>query len=1204
MAAGGSLSVDFDNGASLVLSNGAPSTTMTGTYTVGVMGSLEDSSDLNVVNISAETAVDSLGNARASLSSLPVGANLADAYDFVVDTTAPNAFSMSIDITGIYDKDNPEISFVTTDDGVGMDRYEVQVDGGGYTVQSSPYTPALAVLATHTVNVRAYDLAGNYYEHTLSYPPVVNISAPTILSTGTITDGTLTVTGPNDISTVVPAGGIDSSFTCDPLPAASPVSCTFDITASGTLTVTATDTAAAVGVSTQDYVVDSVDPNLSSFTVGSENGTYGPGALVSLFANYDEDVQQGSTLNVTLDTGESVLLTAASDGTQLSGVYTVGATGSGQTSSDLTVSSLAAESVMDIAGNSASSLIGDVSGSNIADSAAIVVDTTAPVISQTTPVSSPSNDATPSYSFTSDEVGTLSFSGSCSSVTTAVLAALNTIDLDSTGLGNTLSDGVYTDCDIQVSDSVDFGSANTSSTLEISDFTVDTLVPVLESFSSTASSGVHGPSSAIVIRANYSEVLGGASTMDVTLNNGALVSLTATGADAFLSGTYNVAAGNSEDIDSLDVLTLDTESVSDLAGNAASTASIDSLTNLSSSLSIEVDTTAPLLAETTPVPSGTQDGTPDYTFYSSEAGSINVSGSCGSVNTAASIGDNIITLDSDGAGGALTVGAYTDCSLTVTDSVDFGSGNVSSTLAIADFSVDSSAPVLQSITSSTLDGTYQEEQSIVILMNYNETLATLSSASITLDNGAKVSLIASSEQSYLQGTYGISELGLSEDSLDLTVASIDSEAASDIAGNVQSSSTVAGIAGNNLGDNSNLVVDNSLPSMSFTDDVNAGGTSDTIAVQITDTSTPFGTLAYKLIAGSTCDASTYVADPDAGTVFTLSSNSATLLTLSDETFDGQYVCMLATDALGNSNYLGSSVAIDILVGGSSRGASSGGGGGGGGGSFSSFVSAPIETEAEPAVITFDNPVQLDFQPEEEIPFLEEIEIEPEELTPEVIDELLDEMLASCDDIFADTVGHFSKNAVCHLYNLGVLKGRDNDLDTSTFVVDPVTFSAEVPDDIQVEFNPDAPINRVEFLKMLLEAFDLEEDAVVFSDFTDVDSQGWYANYVNLGVQYSLVTGYEDQTFRPGQFINRAEAVTLVMRLIGLFGLELENQGDDISFTDVPQFSWFEDPVARAAANGLIRGYADGSFKPDQNISRGESAVLFSRLLVLVTLESR
>ena len=89
-------------------------------------------------------------------------------------------------------------------------------------------------------------------------------------------------------------------------------------------------------------------------------------------------------------------------------------------------------------------------------------DTTSPVIAEVTAVTTPTNDSTPNYTFSSSEAGTITYGGSCSSSTTSATTDNNTITF------STLDNGTYSNCTITVTDS----AVNVSNTLEITDFTV------------------------------------------------------------------------------------------------------------------------------------------------------------------------------------------------------------------------------------------------------------------------------------------------------------------------------------------------------------------------------------------------------------------------------------------------------------------------------------------------------------------------------------------------------------------------------------------------------------------------------------------------------------------------------------------------------------------------------------------------------------
>ena len=101
----------------------------------------------------------------------------------------------------------------------------------------------------------------------------------------------------------------------------------------------------------------------------------------------------------------------------------------------------------------------------------------------------------------------------------------------------------------------------------------------------------------------------------------------------------------------------------------------------------DLDTTAPIIAEVTAVATPTNDSTPDYTFSSTEAGTITYGGSCSSSTTTAIAGNNTITLNT------LSDGTYSNCTITVTDSA----GNVSSSFTITTFTVVI-PPILSEVT--------------------------------------------------------------------------------------------------------------------------------------------------------------------------------------------------------------------------------------------------------------------------------------------------------------------------------------------------------------------------------------------------------------------------------------------------------------------------------------------------------------------------
>lgn len=106
--------------------------------------------------------------------------------------------------------------------------------------------------------------------------------------------------------------------------------------------------------------------------------------------------------------------------------------------------------------------------SSIITSVNIVKDTVSPTLTQITAVSTPTNDNTPNYTFSSTEAWSITYGGSCSSVTTSAVSWNNTITF------STLPEGVFSNCTIRVTDT----AGNQSSVLNVASFVVDLTAPV------------------------------------------------------------------------------------------------------------------------------------------------------------------------------------------------------------------------------------------------------------------------------------------------------------------------------------------------------------------------------------------------------------------------------------------------------------------------------------------------------------------------------------------------------------------------------------------------------------------------------------------------------------------------------------------------------------------------------------------------------
>ena len=139
------------------------------------------------------------------------------------------------------------------------------------------------------------------------------------------------------------------------------------------------------------------------------------------------------------------------------------------------------------------------------------------------------------------------------------------------------------------------------------------------------------------------------------------------------------------------------------------------------------------------------------------------------------------------------------------------------------------------------------------------------------------------------------------------------------------------------------------------------------------------------------------------------------------------------------------------------------------------------------------------------------------------------------------------------------------------------------------FQPDASLTRAE-AAMIFYRLKLADATTTLdvTEFSDVTEGAWYYDAVIYSVQQGLVGGYGDGTFRPNTHISRAEFATIAARYDEL-DLSEENPFPDADG------HWAEEYIASAVNKGWIEGYPDGTFKPDNDISRAEAVTLVNNV---------
>ena len=168
---------------------------------------------------------------------------------------------------------------------------------------------------------------------------------------------------------------------------------------------------------------------------------------------------------------------------------------------------------------------------------------------------------------------------------------------------------------------------------------------------------------------------------------------------------------------------------------------------------------------------------------------------------------------------------------------------------------------------------------------------------------------------------------------------------------------------------------------------------------------------------------------------------------------------------------------------------------------------------------------------------------------------------------------------------------------------------EIPDDVPTGLNgkdhyayiigygnndvrPQNNITRAEvatiFFRLLTDET-REANMTKSNSYNDVKDGDWFCCAVSTLSKMGIIKGYEDGSFKPNDPISRAEFAAIAARF------DPDGDKTPAAFFDVTSH-WAKDEISIAANHGWIKGYEDGSFKPDQKITRAETMTLVNRVL--------
>ncbi|MFD1887280.1 S-layer homology domain-containing protein [Paenibacillus wenxiniae] len=140
------------------------------------------------------------------------------------------------------------------------------------------------------------------------------------------------------------------------------------------------------------------------------------------------------------------------------------------------------------------------------------------------------------------------------------------------------------------------------------------------------------------------------------------------------------------------------------------------------------------------------------------------------------------------------------------------------------------------------------------------------------------------------------------------------------------------------------------------------------------------------------------------------------------------------------------------------------------------------------------------------------------------------------------------------------------------------------------FRPEQKVTRAELAVMLDRLIGSNTQTTGELDFKDIPNAYWAASGIGLVQQQGWMKGYPDGTFQPGQALTRAELASLIARW-----KELDSTNASTSAANDIPGNWAASDINKVVAAGLMKGFPDGQFYPNQPVTRAEIVTVLNRI---------
>lgn len=173
--------------------------------------------------------------------------------------------------------------------------------------------------------------------------------------------------------------------------------------------------------------------------------------------------------------------------------------------------------------------------------------------------------------------------------------------------------------------------------------------------------------------------------------------------------------------------------------------------------------------------------------------------------------------------------------------------------------------------------------------------------------------------------------------------------------------------------------------------------------------------------------------------------------------------------------------------------------------------------------------------------------------------------------YADIVGHWAYSYMKDLIDKGIINGYEDG-----------------------SVRPNGLLTRQEATKIISSAIGQTAASEVNLSFSDTNEiADWAKGWVQTAVDSKIITGYEDNTFKPTQNVSRKELAVMAMKAFG-YG---EMTDGDLAFNDQGDIpGWAVGYIKQAVSQSIITGYEDNTFKPNNFVTRAEICAIVSKCL--------